>query len=164
MDNKGFTLTELLVVIAIVALLSVVVIPSVITVNKNINERMYTQKVENIESSAELYASNNDEIFNGADEVTLYVWELINYNYMTIDIKVGEGDCVGIEKTGSDQVKGCVIDPRSKTSMNKMKVLLRKQNIGVIAIFIDDNDPDAPEPISEDITLTNKVCISVPLL
>ena len=42
--NNGFTLVELLVVIAIIAILSLLVVPSVITVNKNINERLYNQK------------------------------------------------------------------------------------------------------------------------
>ena len=75
MKKNGFTLIELLVVIAIIAILSVVVIPSVITVNKNVNERLYNQKVENIESAAELYASNNPDIFNGADRVYVYQYQ-----------------------------------------------------------------------------------------
>ena len=44
--SNGFTLVELLVVIAIIAILSLLVVPSVITVNKNINERLYNQKTD----------------------------------------------------------------------------------------------------------------------
>ena len=157
MNKKGFTLTELLVVIAIIALLSVVVIPSVITVNRNINERMLTQKIENIESSAELSGSNNDEIFNGTDEVVLYVWQLIDYNYMTTDVKKGESGCTTTEELGSQEVKGCVINPVSKKSLNMSKVILRKQNVGVVAILVIEGDPDSPEVIANN-SLTDKVC------
>ena len=65
MEKQGFTLVELLVVVAIIAVLSIIIIPSVISVNKNINKRMLSEKEENIETAAQLYATKNDDIFNG---------------------------------------------------------------------------------------------------
>ena len=44
MNKKGFTLTELLVVIAIIGVLSVIIIPSVVKINENINLREYEQR------------------------------------------------------------------------------------------------------------------------
>ena len=59
MKNKyGFTLTEVLVVIAIIGVLSAIAIPSISLINKNINKRMYNEKVDMIKSAAELYATN----------------------------------------------------------------------------------------------------------
>ena len=65
MNKKGFTLVELLVVIAIIGILSIIVIPSVVNINKNINEKLYQEKVSSIESAAKIYANNHEEIFNG---------------------------------------------------------------------------------------------------
>ena len=62
--KNGFTLVELLVVIAIIAILSLLVVPSVITVNKNINERLYNQKSDYVERAAELFATNKEDILN----------------------------------------------------------------------------------------------------
>ena len=78
--KNGFTLVELLVVIAIIAILSLLVVPSVITVNKNINERLYNQKTDYVERAAELFATNKEDIFNGAEEVKVYVYELLAAN------------------------------------------------------------------------------------
>ena len=85
MKKNGFTLVELLVVIAIIAILSVIIVPSVIKVNQTINERMYKQKKDNIVSAAELYASDNPDIFNGAESVYIYVYQLIDANYIVLE-------------------------------------------------------------------------------
>ena len=82
MNKKGFTLTELLVVIAIIGIIAVIAVPSILTINKNINNRLYSETVSNIENAAVLYASNNPDIFNGVTEVKIYVYELINGNYL----------------------------------------------------------------------------------
>ncbi len=159
MNKKGFTLTELLVVIAIIAILSVVVIPSIISVNKNINERLYNQKLEYIESSAALYGSNNDEIFNGTDEVEVKVYELIATNYLNADIKLGEGNCNETTVKDSEStimVSGCLINPNDKTSMNKMIVILKKENIGIVAKVVENNPDDTPVNTNDD--LVSRVC------
>ena len=164
MKKNGFTLIELLVVIAIIAILSVVVIPSVMTVNKNVNERLYNQKVENIESAAELYASNNPDIFNGADRVYIYVYQLIDANYLEIDTKYEVGDCKSV--TGNDvnvYEKGCITDPRSQDAngnpisnniLNTQQVLLVKKNVGVTATIVDNRENNN----TGSATLTQIIC------
>ena len=154
MNKKGFTLVELLVVIAIIAILSVVVIPSIITVNKSINERTYAQKVEHIESAAQLYGSNNEEIFNGADEVAIYVYELVNNNYLSFDVPYNTGVCVDENDVGS--TKGCVINPKDKSSMNGYVVILRKENVGVVAELVVEGEATNVNVVDE--TLTKIVC------
>lgn len=165
MKKNGFTLIELLVVIAIIAILSVVVIPSVMTVNKNVNERLYNQKVENIESAAELYASNNPDIFNGADRVYVYVYQLIDASYLEIDTKYENGDCKSSD--GSDisvYEKGCITDPRAEDAngnpinnniLNKQQVLLVKKNVGVTATIVDNRQNSVN---SGSATLTQVIC------
>ena len=136
MERKGFTLIELLVVIALIAVLSLILIPSIITVNNSINERLKAQKIDQIVSAAELYGSNNEEIFNGVSEVEVYVYELIESNYLSVDTKLNDDNCVlPSDSTVGKTTKGCMIDPVDKTSMNYNKVILRKENIGVVGTY-----------------------------
>ncbi len=154
MDRKGFTLVELLVVIVIIAVLSVIIVPSVININKSINKRLLSEKIENIESSAILYANNNEEIFNGTDVVYIYVYELVDSKYMTIDIAAGTDACkVATEKSRI----GCVIDPTDKTSINNNYVILRKEGAGVTATYVDTTE--SPQGVAnESVTLVDAVC------
>lgn len=154
MNKKGFTLVELLVVVVIIAVLSIIIVPSVINVNKNINKRLLSEKIENIESSAILYANNNEEIFNGTDVVYIYVYELVDSNYMTVDVKTNDGSCkVATEKSRI----GCVIDPTDKTSINNNYVILRKEGAGVTATYVDTTE--APQgTVNESVTLVDAVC------
>ena len=156
MNKKGFTLVELLVVIAIIAVLSIIIVPSVINVNRNVNNRLYNDKVENIESSAQLYATNNDELFNTTDEVTVSVAELIEAGYVTVDTKVGSGACD--TSSANNATKGCVVDPRSQISMNSCYVIIRKQRAGYTATFVCDVDGDGNEINTTSERLVDKVC------
>ena len=154
MNKKGFTLVELLVVIVIIAVLSVIIVPSVININKNINKRLLSEKIENIESSAILYANNNEEIFNGTDVVYIYVYELVDSNYMTVDATAGADNC----KTDTEKSSiGCVIDPTDKTSINNNYVILRKEGAGVTATYVDTTETPTTET-NESVTLVDAVC------
>ena len=85
MNKKGFTLTELLVVIAIIGILSVLIIPNVVKVNENINERTLEQRKELIIDAAELYADNHPDIFDNQDSVEIRVSELLAEKYLEAD-------------------------------------------------------------------------------
>lgn len=142
--KKGFTLTELLVVIAIIGILSVIAVPSIMLINKNINKRNYNNKVDLIVSTAELYATNKPEIFNGHLEVKVYVADLINADYLKIEESSGE-DCTKtkVNRDGSEEevtTKGCIINPVDKTSMNGDYVLLKNETVGVVASFNGKTD------------------------
>ena len=160
MKKTGFTLIELLVVIAIIAILSVIIVPSVITVNRNVNERLYEQKKESIISAAELYASNNPDIFNGADKVYVYVYQLIDADYLKVDNKFGDGAC--LSGSAENISKGCVINPAPNPEegkpviLNNDKILLTKKSVGVVGVYDDGGADD--EPLSYSDTLVNAVC------
>ena len=64
----GFTLTEVLVVIAIIAVIVIIAVPSVLVINRNMNERVYARKIDLIESAAESYGINNPDVFNATNE------------------------------------------------------------------------------------------------
>ena len=167
MKKDGFTLVELMAVIAIIAVLSVIIIPSLVTVNKNINSRLYNQKVDNIESAAELYASNNPDIFNGADRVYVTVYQLIEANYLEIDTKAGNGVCSTEDESTS---MGCITDPRAEddngnaitgdnTVLNNKTVLIVKKNVGVTAKLEDTKDIDP----GSNTTLVEAICSGFPV-
>ena len=125
MKKAGFTLVELLVVIAIIGILSIIIIPSVVNVNKNVNTRLYDSKKEHITTAAQLYASKNDEIFNGVDEVQVFVSELITLGYVEVDVNNGDSRCNAPEYHNG--AKGCVLNPLSSGTLNLDYVILRKQ-------------------------------------
>ncbi len=150
--KKGFTLVELLAVIAIIGILSVLVVPSIININKGINERLLASKKEEISSNAELYANNNEDLFNGTNEAYIYVWELIDANYVSVDTKYGSDNC-----TESRTTKGCVINPVSKQSMNEDYVILTKQGAGVTSEYVSMGDGTTSQGVNGD-TLVNAVC------
>ena len=154
MNKKGFTLVELLVVIAIIAILSIIIVPSVINVNKNINKRLLSEKIENIESSAILYANNNEEIFNGTDVVYIYLYELVESNYMTTDVAVGADNCNS--ETENTKI-GCIIDPVTKVSINNNYVILRKEGVGVTATYVNATEVQEGSG-NESVTLVDAVC------
>ena len=153
MKKQGFTLIELLVVVAIIAVLSIIIIPSVINVNKNINKRMLSEKEEHIETAATLYASKNDDIFNGVDEVYVYVYDLINFGYLTVDVDTADSRCSNNQNT----TKGCLIDPTNNLSLNNYYVILKKQGVGYLAEFVYDSEINGQDQLAE-LTLVETVC------
>ena len=155
-NKKGFSLSELLVVIAIIAILTIIAIPSVITINKNINKRMYKEKQNKIVAAAELYATNNPDIFNGKEVTQLPVSELLKNDYLKQDVPLGDSSCKDNSSTGSNGANGCIINPIDNTSINGKIITIRKKAIGVVAEFGESTE----ENIQSD-TLVKHVCSSI---
>jgi len=157
MKKKGFTLVELLVVITIIGILSIIIVPSVINVNRNINNRLLDQKKEHIETGATLYASKNDDIFNGVEEIEIKVYELIEMGFLEIDVDRTDSRCTN-ESAGGANIKGCILDPTSSRTLNNDSVIIRKQGAaGYIAEYVvGDGNPDAVNTANK--TLVEAVC------
>ena len=166
MNKKGFTLVELLVVIVIIGVLSVIIVPSIININKNINERLYEEKKENIVSAAILYANNHEEIFNGVSEAEVYVKDLVDSKYFTADAT--KTNCeqyrAVINGVTVDNENGCVLDPRTYVSnesknMNQYKVVLTKEGATVVGKYIGSTETyNAGENTGTSKTLVAAVC------
>ncbi len=135
MNKKGFTLVELLAVIALIALIVIIAVPSVISINRRINKRVYNTKVQEIVSAAELYGTNNPDIFNGRSEVKVYVYELIEAGFMSVDNDYSDDVCQNITHSEFMSYKGCIADPVNKKSMNDNYVIIKKEAVGVSATF-----------------------------
>ncbi len=174
MNKKGFTLTELLVVIAIIGVLSVIIIPSVVKINESINEREYEQRVTYIQKAAEMYASDKPDLFQGRDVAYVYVWQLINENYLNVDLDGNNDACFYYESGGlvtfidesaptevrnSVLTAGCVSDPRNSSSLNSKRVKITKKTVGVVAEIEPDEIPDDTNGESE--LLVKKVCDAI---
>jgi prepilin-type N-terminal cleavage/methylation domain-containing protein len=126
-NKKGFTLTEILAVIAIIAVLTSIAIPSILLVRKRINERAYESKKSLILLAAQEYGQNNTEVFDENGEFSITIGELIQYEYLEKDIDYNGSKCTANY--------GCVIDPRDKTSMNDIIILLRNNNNIIASIW-----------------------------
>lgn len=147
MNKKGFTLIELLVVIAIISILSLLVVPNIININRNVDKRLYAQKVEYIISSAELYASNNPEIFNGSDVVEIPVYTLIEAGYLNPD--------EGVDCDKSKYPNGCIVNPENNNLLNEETVTVTKKSVGIVGEFNGTLDESS---ISSSEELVKKVC------
>ena len=118
MNKKGFTLTELLVVIALISIIVLIAVPSVVSISKRINKRVYNAKIQEIVTAAELFGTNNPDLFNGRTEVKVYISELVNKGFVSTDSKSDTAVCKA-DATEHRTSKGCVVNPVDKSSMKK---------------------------------------------
>ena len=172
MSKKGFTLTELLVVIAIIGILSVIIIPSVVKINESINQREYEQRITYIQNAAEMYASDKPEIFAGKDYNYVFVWQLVNENYLNADAndetcdyyETSDGQILSID-SASDDIKatklavGCVSNPVNSTSLNSKKVKITKKTVGIVAEM--EKPEDENDTTGDSDLLVKKVCDAI---
>lgn len=87
MNRKGFTLIEIIMVIVILALLVLVLAPNVfVLLNKN-NEKTCNNLINNIESAAKIYVTNNkyDLGFNCSSEINITLQTLIDSGNLKTD-------------------------------------------------------------------------------
>ncbi len=134
MNKKGFTLTELLVVIALISIIVLIAVPSVVSISKRINKRVYNAKIQEIVTAAELYGTNNPDLFNGRSEVKIYISELVNKGFVSTDSKPDTAVCKA-DSSEHRSSKGCVVNPVDKVSMNHDYVIIKKEAAGVTASY-----------------------------
>ena len=86
-NKKGFTLVEILVVVALISVIMIIAIPSIMSVNKKMNEREFAAKKELIISAAEMYGKDNkDSLFPGSSTTSsVTVQVLLDNKYIEPD-------------------------------------------------------------------------------
>lgn len=125
MKNKGFTLIELLAVITILAILSVIVIPTVNNSIKQAKNDAYNEQVKIIENQAEKYFldSNFDVLEN--ERKVIYLEEILNTDYINKS-KI-------INPKTDEEMTGCVL----VTSYSKQYHFKYIENIGDCIKYTD---------------------------
>ena len=73
MVKKGFTLIELLAIFVLIGLLSMIAIISVTKLINSSKEKTYQQQINNIEKSAQIWATNNTSLLASTDDYETYV-------------------------------------------------------------------------------------------
>lgn len=125
-NKKGFTLTEVLIVIVIIGIILGIAIPSVITIRKRINERLFETKKEEILVAAELYGKDKGI----KTETTIFVYTLVKEDYLDADLEHNSGAC-----TGENTEKGCVINPVDDSSINDTPIVIKPSGTSIVAIW-----------------------------
>lgn len=142
MNKKGFTLSEIIAVIILISIIVAIAVPSVLSVRKRVNERLFEGKKETILVAAELYGQDNPHLFN-PDEFIVTVGELVNANYVEKDTEQNDKNC-------SDSY-GCVINPIDNSSLNDVKILVKRNVSTVIAIWEGEQGSTTSEELVDKV-------------
>lgn len=112
MKNKGYTLIELLGVIVILAVLIMLVFPSVINFIKSSNEKKDKLTEELIISAAEDYISDNSsELYlTSGTEYCISIDALIGKNYLSESAKNSNLDSKNVKVTYTDKINYEIVD------------------------------------------------------
>ena len=130
-NKAGFTLTEILVVIVIVGIIISISIPSVIEIRKRINIRLFEGKKDQILVAAELYGQDKGIV----DDTIIYVYNLIDENYLNSEVDHNDSNC-----SLGNTLNGCILNPIDDSSLNEVKILLKKKGKSVIAIWDSESE------------------------
>lgn len=125
-NKKGFTLTEVLIVIVLIGIVISIAIPSITSVRKRMNERLFEEKKQEILLAAELYGKDKDI----STDTIIYVHTLLSEKYINKDIDYNEDNC-----TGDNTENGCIINPIDDSILNNAKIILRKVDNVIIAVW-----------------------------
>lgn len=142
MNKKGFTLSEIIAVIILISIIVAIAVPSVLSVRKRVNERLFEGKKETILVAAELYGQDNPHLFN-PDEFIVTVGELVNANYVEKDTEQNDKNC-------SDSY-GCAINPIDNSSLNNVKILVKRNVSTVIAIWEGEQGSTTSEELVDKV-------------
>lgn len=103
MKKKGFTLIELIAVIILLAVIALIVYPSVVGFAKNAKEKAYEQQIATFISSAKRYTTEYNEVLDSTP-VKITIDELIKKGYIK---KTKDGKIYSpIDNT---EMNGCIV-------------------------------------------------------
>lgn len=141
-NKKGFTLTEVLIVIVLIGIVISIAIPSITSVRRRMNERLLEEKKQEILIAAELYGKDKEI----STDTTIYVYTLLNEQYINKDLEYNEDNC-----KGDNTEKGCVINPVDDSLLNNTKIIIRKVDNSVIAVWNGEEASTSNENIVESV-------------
>ena len=141
-NKSGFTLTEILVVIVIIGIILAISVPSIVHVRKRINERLFESKKEQILIAAELYGKDKNII----TDTVIYVYTLIEEDYLSGEISKNDTNCFGAHTE-----KGCVLNPIDDSSLNNVRILIKRTGKTIIAIWDGKEGSSTNEELVESV-------------
>ncbi len=95
-NKKGFTLVELIVTITILGVVTLIALPGITAIQKNLNNRKYELFKNSIESTAKLYVDSRSEDVFGYDDngcVEIDVTELGKVRILE-DVNINNVACI----------------------------------------------------------------------
>ncbi len=132
MNKKGFTLVEILATLVVLAIVATIAFVSINGISNRTKEKLYEQKIENLENAAILYGDDNkNEIKNTSlrygDSGSSYPCAIIDAkdlvpNYLDKD---NENECGG--------ESGCIENPQDNTYLDERKIVIYIKNNKVYA-------------------------------
>ncbi len=122
--KNGFTLVEILVTISLLSLIMIIVVPSVISINKKVKNKLYNTKVSQAEEATILWAQDNPNCLSSNDDSCM-----INKNNCTSSdenkiectITMGELAANNLIKY-DDEAKEEIYSPIDNASMNDVEI------------------------------------------
>lgn len=130
MNRKGFTLIEVLASIALLAILAIVITPSIINMRKDMLEKTLTSRISLIKNAALDYANDNlylvpvqvDSLFNSQTSCDNNCLKM-NNSCLTVGFLIENGYLAG-----SDNNRKEMHNPVTNENMNSKKVCVRYTN------------------------------------
>jgi prepilin-type N-terminal cleavage/methylation domain-containing protein len=124
--KNGFTLVEILVTISLLSLIMIIVVPSVISINKKVKNKLYSTKVSQAEEATILWVQDNHNCLSNDDDSCM----IRKRNCSYVDNDENKIQCsITMEKLAEnnlikydDEEKGEIYNPIDNSSMLEEKI------------------------------------------
>lgn len=145
MNKNGFTLVELLVVITLIGLLTVIAVPSALTISKKVKQSMMDSKIELIESGSIVWGQNNESDIK-THASTENCSSVTGYTYCvrkTINVMLNTENAFKEDEMNEDGTTKLLINPTTDESINDCFVEIYIKNKRVYAKYDTENQTNA---------------------
>jgi len=135
-NRKGFTLIELLAVIILIAIIAVLIVPSVLNSAEKSKEASYNMMIKNIITASELYYQECE--YGDLSNEDKYGGYKCTINGNNIETSLGTLANTGMLKVNNldDDDKKIVINPKTKEDISSCDIIIEKSSEEIT----DDNN------------------------